>query len=316
VTTNSTRSAHKPNCPSCFAERSLLLGPSVFVDWAENQLVAELRQKSGELFQCDNCHLVFRSPVPTRDELIAAYQAFPSESWDYVAPPRWAWMRKCIADLAPNRKVLDVGCFRGDFLTTIVGQYECYGIEPNQNAAETAKSRGIKIIGSEAMDELKGFEGFFGTIVLMDVAEHLPDPAVAFRHLAKYLAPKGILLVLTGNADHWLAKSSLPFYWYMSFPIHLVFLSDRYFKWFTRNDGWSIARRLYFSHQDHGLWRRFRHYELAFRFLIWRQLLNGNWAGSLLKKTRLFRNISDQRSPLLLFCLRDHIGVALVAQNK
>lgn len=225
-------------------------------------------------------------------------------------------MRKCIADLAPNRKVLDVGCFRADFLNTIGKEYECYGIEPNQNAAEVAKSRGVKIIGSEAMDELKGFEGFFGTIVLMDVAEHLPDPAAAFRHLAKYLAPNGILLVLTGNADHWIAKSSLPFYWYMSFPIHLVFLGKRYFKWFIENDGWSIARRLYFSHQDHGLWRRFRHYELALRFLIWRRLLNGNWAGALLKRTRLFRNIADQKSPLLLFCVSDHIGVALVARKK
>lgn len=288
----------------------------MFVDWAETQSVIELRQKSGELFQCENCKLVFRSPIPSPEELIAAYKDFPSESWDYVAPPRWDWLRKCITELAPNHRVLDVGCFRADFLATITDKYECYGIEPNQGAAVIAKSRGIQIIGSEATEELADFEGFFGCIILMDVAEHLPNPAAVFRHLAKYLAPNGVLFVLTGNSDHWLARWSLPYYWYMSFPIHLVFLSGRYFNWFAQNENWIVARRLFFSHRECGLWKRFREYEIALRTLTWRHWLKGNWAGAMLGKTWLFRNIARQTSPELLFCVRDHIGVAMILRSR
>lgn len=164
------------------------------------------------------------------------------------------------------------------------------------------------------MDHLHGFEGKFGAIVMMDVAEHLEDPATVFRHLKQFLAPAGILIVLTGNADYWMARWSLPRYWYMSFPIHLVHLGSRYFRWFGGSDGWRVVCRMTFRHQDHGLRQWIRELQIGLRVLLLKQL-ERTGAGQALAKTRLFRGIAAMRSPPLLFCLRDHIAVVLAPRR-
>jgi SAM-dependent methyltransferase len=315
MTTPTDGKVRDVRCPSCSKAKIVFVGPSIFAGWAETEYVAALRQSSGGLYRCLNCGLAFRNPVPSRDELIAAYKSIPSEQWEYSEPARWAWLRTCISEYAPNNRVLDVGCFRADFLRTLPRGYECFGIEPNLEAAEIARSRGVTIIGAEAMEELQCAEGLFGAIVIMDVAEHLPDPAAAFRHLGKYLAPRGILLVLTGNADHWLARWSLPFYWYMIFPIHLAYLSTTYFNWFARNEGWVIIKRLYFSHQDHGRWRRFREMEIGLRVMVWKRWLEGSGLGRLFGRTRLFRGIAAMKTPPFAFCVPDHVGVVLILRT-
>lgn len=247
---------------------------------------------------------------------MAAYRAMPADRWDYCEPDRWAWIRKWILERSPNKRVLDVGCFRADFLDTLPDGFAKFGVEPNSSAAAVAEGRGVKILGSDVLDELKGYEASFGTIILMDVAEHLVDPAEAFKHLEKYLSPGGILIVLTGNSDHWITRLSLPYYWYMSFPIHLVYLSVRYFKWFSEKEGWELMAQLQFSHQDHGFWQRFREYETALRIIIWRTGIAGRPWLSWLSKSRVFRGIATMKEPPLMFCIRDHVGVVLTRNES
>jgi SAM-dependent methyltransferase len=252
--------------------------------------------------------------MPTREELIAAYEQIPVNSWTYETPGCWKETTRCIHDLAPNRRILDVGCFRGDFLASLGEAFEKYGIEPNSDAAAVAEGRSITIIGREATDELTGREGFFGAIVLMDVAEHVPDPAAVFRHLGKYLAPGGALIVLTGNAEHWLPRRSLPFYWYMSFPIHLVYLSEGHFRWVARNDGWRIARSFRYSHKNYGWRRRLRETIYGWRVSVWKNWLSksNSLPARSLSRLALFRRVARLKTPPNLFCVNDHVGVALV----
>lgn len=270
-----------------------------------------LRADSGALYQCEGCSLIFRFPVPTAEQLNAAYESMPIDKWNYVAPPRWGWVAEQIRQHAPNRRVLDVGCFRGDFLNVLPKEYERFGVEPSPSASDVAASRGVKILARDALDELAGHEDSFGAIVLMDVAEHLADPARVFRHQAKYLAPGGLLIVLTGNADYWLARRSLPFYWYMSFPVHLTYLSRRYFRWYEKSVDWKMVGLLYYSHQSNGMLRRLNELGQGVRLILWRRILEGNWLGKLLGPTRLFRKLASAKSPPLLFSVKDHIGVAL-----
>ena len=299
-------------CPTCGEAGAEALGASSFVEWAENEQVAGLRATAGELYRCGGCRLVFRSPMPSREALSAAYAAMPIDSWEDAAPGHWGWTSRCIRELAPNRRVLDVGCFRGDFLASLPAECERFGIEPNAEAAAIAKSRGVELVGRDAMDALAGREGFFGAIVLMDVAEHVPDPAAVFRHLKTYLAPGGVLLVLTGNAEHWLPRMSLPFYWYMSFPIHLVQLGERYLRWVAGRDGWEFARMVRFAHKDHGLRKRASDLAKGAVVGVWRRWLGRTVVAPVLRTVQPFKRADEMRVPPLLFCVADHIGVALV----
>ncbi|MGC4074377.1 MAG: class I SAM-dependent methyltransferase [Nibricoccus sp.] len=253
--------------------------------------------------------------MPSREELMAAYELMPIDSWDDEAPAHWDWAARCIHELAPNQRVLDVGCFRGDFLVSLPADFERFGIEPNTEAKAVAETRGITIVGREATDSLSDREGFFGAIVLMDVAEHVPDPAGVFRHLRRYLAPGGVLLVLTGNAEHWLPRKSLPFYWYMSFPIHLVYLGERYLRWVAKTDGWAFARYFRFAHKNHGLRKRVSDLAKGSVILLWRRWLMKTPVASLLRRLPPFKRADEMRVPPLLFCAPDHIGVALVKER-
>lgn len=297
------------SCPTCGFVRTRDLGPSSFADWAESPLVARLRANSGNLYRCPQCHLVFRHPVPSPEELISAYDSIPGSAWSYTQPPWWHWVREAIERYSSNPKVLDVGCFRGDFLSTLPERFERYGIEPNSEAAATAESREIRIISSDIGQPLSGFDNHFGAIVLMDVAEHLPNPAATFEMLQSYLAPGGILIVLTGNSDHWLARASLPYYWYMSFPIHLVYLGDRHFAWIQRQQQWSALDKIHFAHEVQGAGRSFRQGFTGIRSALWHKWLHRR--APFLKKTIFFRRIAQQVAPPLLFSLQDHVGLVL-----
>ncbi|WP_175414899.1 class I SAM-dependent methyltransferase [Nibricoccus aquaticus] len=292
------------------------MGESSFCEWAENAEVVALREMSGGLFECESCRLVFRSPMPPDEALRAAYAAMPADSWAYEVPGHWGWIRNCIRELAPNKRVLDVGCFRGDFLETLPKDSVRFGIEPNADAGGIASSRGITMLGRDAMDQLPGNEESFGAIVLMDVAEHVRDPAAVFRHLRRYLAPGGVLLVLTGNSEHWLARRSLPFYWYMSFPIHLVYLGSRYMRWLARTERWTIARELRYTTHFRGRKNHAKDLAQGVALMMWKRWLGKSFLAGALRKMPGIARLDAMKSPPLLFSVHDHFGVALVKPRE
>jgi SAM-dependent methyltransferase len=305
-----------PTCPSCASRSGRRLGESSFCDWAETAAVVALRQTAGGLHRCRVCHLVYRAPMPSAEELRLVYASMPVASWSYEAPAHWEWIRMCIEDLSPNNRVLDVGCFRGDFLSTLPSKFERFGIEPNADAAKLAMARGVSIIGREASDELSDAAEKFGAIILMDVAEHFVDPAGVFRHLKKYLAPGGVLLVLTGNSEHWLARRSLPFYWYMSFPIHLVYLGLPYIRWLAAKDGWALARQLRYPMHYRGRRNHLKDGSIGVALVVWRRWLARTFLADVLKRTSFFKRLAEMQSPPLLFSLHDHFGVALINSTR
>jgi len=298
-------------CPSCSSSDSRHIGESTFAVWSEVLEVAALREKSGALYRCRVCSLVYRFPVPSETDLDAAYRAIPLESWSYSEPLRWHRLRDLLTELVPNKRVLDVGCFRGDFLHFLGDSYRKFGIEPSLSARALAEQRGVTILGSTAMEKIDGFDGYFGSIVMMDVAEHLHNPDAAFEHLSRYLAPGGVLAVLTGNADHFLPRFSLPYYWYMSFPIHLVYLGSRYFRWLSRVRGWQVVGSFQYAHQQGTFYETIREYETGLRMMVWGRFLRGRKLESMAKRLPLLRGIAAMRSPQCLFGIADHHGVVL-----
>jgi SAM-dependent methyltransferase len=155
---------------------------------------------AGPLFRCLTCDLVFRDPMPDAESLANAYRSIPVGSWSYNEPAHWALSRDAINRLAPNREVLDVGCFRGDFLEFLGPDFQRFGIEPNPDAAAVTRKRGIEIIGESAEQDFSAYRGRFGAIVLMAVVEYLHRPRDVLRELKKLLAPRGLLILFTGDA--------------------------------------------------------------------------------------------------------------------
>src|SRR5439155_21436641 len=90
-----------------------------------------LRLEAGHLFSCPDCDLRFRYPYLDQSALTRLYEELPDTVWA-ESEPKSAWRRLAplLEHYAANDKVLDVGCFRGDFLAWLPDTWRKFGVEP------------------------------------------------------------------------------------------------------------------------------------------------------------------------------------------
>jgi SAM-dependent methyltransferase len=104
-------------------------------------------------------------------------------------------------DAAPGRRLLEVGCGIGHFLSFAQEHgFSAVGTEPSQEAAQHAASKGLTVHAmtldkfiSHAPNER------FDVIVMLNVLEHVPDPVKALQECRQVLVPDGILCVRVPN---------------------------------------------------------------------------------------------------------------------
>jgi SAM-dependent methyltransferase len=171
--------------------------------------------------------LFFRYPQLSKRELGELYQYGSKDSWKRVPGSRrdWKLARQWINDqFGTGSKVLDVGCFDGDFLYELGDDYDRYGIEIHPIAAKRAGQRGIHIVRRD-FDKLADLNYQFDVIVAFDVIEHVSDPKIFLKSLADVIRTGGMVIVSTGNtqAPSWRFMGSR--YWYCTIAEHISFIN-------------------------------------------------------------------------------------------
>lgn len=105
-----------------------------------------------------------------------------------------------VRELASAGTLLDVGCGAGDFLSSFPEAYSRIGIETNSDAAAQARNLGITVHNS-SINEAELPAASCDAITLLQVIEHLADPARVVARLAGALRPGGVLYVNCPNVD-------------------------------------------------------------------------------------------------------------------
>ena len=203
--------------------------------------------EAGHLLHCFNCDLYFRHPYVTQSTLTALYEGLPPTVWQsHEARSYWPLVLELMQRYSPNRVVMDVGCFAGDFLNWLPSGWHKFGVEPGVAAREFALARGISLVG-HTVENIHALPEPTGVITLFDVLEHVIDPLAVLDNLRKLLPPRGSLIILTGAAD------SLPWrifghnYWYCSLPEHVSFFTLKWFRWAAEHLGLSVEWFRYLS---------------------------------------------------------------------
>ena len=130
-----------------------------------------------------------------------------------------------IRSLRPGGRLLELGCAYGFFLSEAAPHYDVTGIELAAEAAEQARSRGLRVITGVADEATLATLGQFDVIVLLDVIEHLPQPRDTLALCERHLNPGGIIVITTGDFGSWPARLIGAHWRLMTPPQHLWFFT-------------------------------------------------------------------------------------------
>lgn len=243
-------------CPCCRANARRLGSIPASNAFAGRRLDQALA--GGALWRCPVCHLAFRYPRLSKQELDTLYRQGHDETWSDTAEnrPDWVLVKKHIAAFAKVKRVLDVGCFDGKLLDYLDSRYEKLGVEIHSEAAKRAEKRGIRIIAQD-FEELALYPAVADAVLAIDVIEHTHDPLALLSRLAHAASPGGLVVVATGNTDapSWRYMGSR--YWYCHIAEHISFISPAWAHWAAHRLGLAVVAIQPFSHVDsRGKWKR------------------------------------------------------------
>jgi 2-polyprenyl-3-methyl-5-hydroxy-6-metoxy-1,4-benzoquinol methylase len=156
------------------------------------------------LCRCDSCGYVFDSPRPTFAAVGAFYsQAGKYDTWLHEEESRDAlWKRrlKKVLRHGAHGRLLDIGAGIGQFLHHAQPHFtELAGTEVSEVAIAIAKQKyGLELFPGQIQD-INLSPGYFHTITLFHVLEHVPDPAMLIERCHTMLKPQGILIIAVPN---------------------------------------------------------------------------------------------------------------------
>lgn len=238
------------SCPSCKSTSLRMIGKIPSSDYFAGQQLSFV--VPGEnLYQCPACHLHFRYPRLSQNELDALYRDAKSTHWQYKDEIRhdWIFAKNWLIRIGGG-KILDLGCWDGNFLANLPGQWEKFGIEINEQAAEKAKDVGVKIVGENVLHSENNLNNTFDAVTAFDISEHVEDPKTFLAQLLEYTRPGGYILIGTGNTDAWTWRLARNRYWYCWPAEHISFVNRAWFEYLTKELPFVIRDMKEFAHDS------------------------------------------------------------------
>jgi SAM-dependent methyltransferase len=310
-----SRFSSATGCPACRGltvhnEGALpRLAPNIFGGRRVNAVL-----KPGCLLHCIECDLRFRFPYVSQATLNKLYEKLPSTVWECTEPRSyWPQILKLMARYSPNQTVLDVGCFRGDFLTWLPPHWEKMGIEPNEAASQIARARGLRVLGA-AVEEIHPLPKPAGVITLLDVLEHVVDPFSILRRLTQCLADSGCIIIITGATDTLAWRMFGRDYWYSSLPEHVSFFTQRWFRWAADRLGLSPSWVCYLPSEPGPLSRSMQSFLRQSGYAVVSRMRSFSVPESLIARLPGIKRAAKWPSPPWWREAKDHILIVLTKQ--
>lgn len=138
--------------------------------------------------------------------------------------------------------LLDVGCGAGHLLrAAAAAKWRGVGLEVSPAAAARLRDEGLDVHHGDLLGAPLE-EGTFDVVTLVEVIEHLPDPAGYLDRCLRLLRPGGLLFLTTPNFGS-LSRRVLGARWRaIEVPEHLVYFSERPMRLALRRAGFRNIR--------------------------------------------------------------------------
>jgi SAM-dependent methyltransferase len=206
--------------------------------------------------RCPACGLIQQNPQPLESSVLGrygdAYLAYEIErQFEFrelelkaLRDLRFDARVQPILDAAKAEgraaSILDVGCATGALLERFKSEgWRCVGVEPCAGSAEYGKREYGLDIRSCTLAEAHFADASFDVVHASQLVEHLNDPAAFLREVGRILAPGGILVLATPNADGFQARVLGPA-WRSAINDHLYLFSRRTIRALLAASGFSV----------------------------------------------------------------------------
>ncbi|HEX3622287.1 MAG TPA: class I SAM-dependent methyltransferase [Acidimicrobiales bacterium] len=114
-------------------------------------------------------------------------------------------LRVYLPHFEPCRKVVDIGCGRGEFLSLLRDAgVPAYGVDSDEGMVEAVRDAGMEVVLDDAFSHLRGLQaGAVDGIFCSQVAEHLDTPQLLglLELSLRKLAPGGVIVMETPNPE-------------------------------------------------------------------------------------------------------------------
>lgn len=196
------------------------------------------KYQSFEFYKCSNCQLVSTYPFPSDLQIKKHYQdGFSKRNYkikrEYAI--QYIEVYKQIANILDkeldgklkSKKVLDVGCFTGEFLEILNKRgADVRGIELQEEAVKIANRKLPGKIIQADLNNYKIKKEKFDVITLLGIIEHIKDPLSLLKQCHDLLNKDGIILIQTPNSSSLIAKTFRQF-WPPYSPVEHIHLFGR-----------------------------------------------------------------------------------------
>jgi len=203
-----------------------------------------LKTKERDLFECQDCGLVFVSRIPGKRKGIASskeyYQLY------LKAEKKWrsdfAEKLKKIKKIKIKGKLLDVGCALGFFLEEAKkAGFEVVGIDTSDYAVEYCRKRGLKEIFKGSLEKASFRPESFDVVIALHVLEHTPHPKKLLLEIKRVLKSNGLLLLGVPNSKSGIALILGKTWFGYHHPEHFCFFNQMTLNLLLEKTGFRIT---------------------------------------------------------------------------
>ena len=232
----------KVTCNLCGADLPAALYPSTLCDLASYRITDHQIGCHLALVRCQRCGLVYASPQPA--DLFALYEQCENDPlYEGEVEGRlrtFDWLLTRLQKHVARGRLLDVGCSIGLLLVAARAKgWQVCGIEPSVSAAkQAALAYQIPVVQGTLADAPASFREF-DAITMVDVLEHLADPAEELARARQMLRPGGLSSISTPDISSAAARL-LGERWWGILPTHLWYLDRRTLRQMLEQSGFRV----------------------------------------------------------------------------
>jgi 2-polyprenyl-3-methyl-5-hydroxy-6-metoxy-1,4-benzoquinol methylase len=122
-------------------------------------------------------------------------------------------------------RLLEIGCAYGFFLSEAQRHFQVRGLEVSEHAVQAAQARGLDVAHRNLAQHFELHPEPVDAVVMLDVVEHLDEPAAMMRTVHEHLNPGGVVMLTTGDWSSLSSKLMGKRWRLMTPPEHLYFFS-------------------------------------------------------------------------------------------